>query len=250
MRKARGFTLFEVILSVTIVVMITATMAESLNIAFKLKRSTEHAVEMVRDTRVVADIAFNDLANIVVPDPSYTYDGMNAAANDTTTATADSGIQTVVPIAINGPFYGDNEKVWFYTSATDPKSPVHAGVRYEELGMSAKLEDVFARRVNYNLLSDVAVQQQDGVRMTEDLVEEPLITNVVDVKFQYYDGTDWQDSWDSTTTSPALPFAIRIELHLKGAREGDEDRVISRVAPILVAQPAPDTSTTNTGILN
>jgi type II secretory pathway pseudopilin PulG len=239
-RQHSGFTLFEVILALSIVIILTATLAEVLSISFKLKRSAENAIAATRDTQAIGDIFVADIANIVTPDPTFTYDGMNATD---ATATIATGVQTTVPSHLNGPFYGDDAEVYFYTAQNDPKSPLQSGVEYVEYGLTPQDDGTQAlvRRVNLNLLSDESLQDPRST-----LTEEVILPKVQSVVFSYFDGTNWQDTWDSTTMSPALPFAVKMLVTFDPALPGDEPRTISRSATIVVAQPPPlDTTDTS-----
>jgi hypothetical protein len=72
--------------------------------------------------------------------------------------------------------------------------------------------------------------------------EEILCRNVRSFTVQYFDGTDWQDSWDSTTLGDILPQAVAMtfEALIDDAKPGQEPRVykVSRVFPLACATPA------------
>ena len=43
------------------------------------------------------------------------------------------------------------------------------------------------------------------------------------MEFQYYDGTEWQDTWDSTTNENQTPKAISVHLEFMPADGQKED---------------------------
>jgi hypothetical protein len=55
---------------------------------------------------------------------------------------------------------------------------------------------------------------------TNDLTELPLLDGVKTLEYQFYDGTQWTNAWDSTVASPALPQAIKLVITM----EPDEDQ--------------------------
>jgi type II secretion system protein J len=83
------------------------------------------------------------------------------------------------------------------------------------------------RSVTRNLLSTSAEEADD----------QWLMGNVQDLQFAYYDGTNWRDSWDSTTGGTNLPTAVRVRLQL-GADAGAGSRSADPIELVfpLVAQ--------------
>jgi len=76
------------------------------------------------------------------------------------------------------------------------------------------------------------------------VVDEPaqqwLMSGVQSLKFYYYDGTQWRDSWDSTTADPTtgmtntLPAAIKLQIQL-AANESRRPLLLS--APVELVVP-------------
>ena len=63
------------------------------------------------------------------------------------------------------------------------------------------------------------------------------MTGVTALTFQYYDGTGWRDSWDTTDgdTNNTLPYAVRMTVTLMPERSGDPPRVLTRFATVWCA---------------
>jgi prepilin-type N-terminal cleavage/methylation domain-containing protein len=97
------------------------------------------------------------------------------------------------------------------------------------------------RRITYWLSSGglsrqeikIATSDDDAVSgLPTDLPDDPslvLAPEVQSLTFQYFDGTNWQDTWDGTQTpasggnnaqGPPLAIAITMELALPGSSEG------------------------------
>lgn len=236
-KHRRGFTLFEVVLAVSIVVMLTAVMAETLSVSFNLKRAAERQVDAVRDTQSVGDVWAIDIANTVIPSPNSTVTATNGTTGTTsgttssTTATPTANTPNGLPLYLFGPFKGDAQNLSFYTTGDDPHAAVNSGVLYVEYGLESQPDGSTAlvRRTATNLLAD----------NPETPKSEPLVSHVQDLSFQYNDGTNTiSDSWDSTVMTNALPYSVQMTLTLQPARQGDPPRVITRYASLVMAPAA------------
>jgi len=109
------------------------------------------------------------------------------------------------------------------------------------LGVNAPWADI--QRVTYELKNSTAVSgQRDLYRSvlrnllatTTPVVNDQLmLTGVASVKFSCYDGTQWQQTWDTTDPTSAttnLPLAIRVEIQMAGSDKTTEP--IQLVVPI------------------
>ena len=63
------------------------------------------------------------------------------------------------------------------------------------------------RSVTRNLLSTA----------TPEVEEQFLMSDVQTLQFSCFDGTQWQDTWDTTMTNSNLPVAVRVTIQLAGA---------------------------------
>ncbi len=71
--------------------------------------------------------------------------------------------------------------------------------RSDMQSVAYRLEDNTLERLHYNFV-DAVVGQEPKIR--------PLISNVSDLSFEFYDGQKWQEKWSGNT----LPLAIAIEI--------------------------------------
>lgn len=77
--------------------------------------------------------------------------------------------------------------------------------------------------------------------------EQTLLTGLQDASVAFYDGTNWDDTWDSTTTPP-LPAAIKFRLTSAPVNPGEPASApVEVVVALRVANPTTTTSTTGTG---
>src|SRR5438132_197482 len=95
------------------------------------------------------------------------------------------------------------------------------------------------RTVARNLLPPTADEQP---------AQQWLMSGVQGMTFYYYDGTQWRDSWDSTTTDPTtgltnnLPKAIKVLIQLAAPETG---RALSAPAPVELVVPVVVQARTN-----
>jgi prepilin-type N-terminal cleavage/methylation domain-containing protein len=246
----RGFTLFEVIVAIAIVMMLMSTMAETIKLAFEQKRSAEYTVANIRDIQTAGDVFVQEVGCAVIPSP---LSGLANSPFAAATNTSDSGGgisggfssgmfsggmnnmnnngTATGGLYLCGPFQGDNTSLSFYCSGNEPHAAIPAGVRYIEYKLAQQPDNTMAlvRGVDTNLLADPP---------TTVLPQEVLITNVKSIQIQYYDGTGWINSWDSmgADQNNVLPTAVKLVLTLEPLRDRAPERVITRVATILCAQ--------------
>jgi hypothetical protein len=64
--------------------------------------------------------------------------------------------------------------------------------------------------------------------------EQTLITGISAVEFDYYDGTEWNNTWDSTATF-TLPAAIKFSLTFAQAGTAPALAPIELVIPVVVS---------------
>jgi len=81
-------------------------------------------------------------------------------------------------------------------------------------------------------------------------VEEPpedqfLLGGVEEVVFQFYDGTQWRDAWDSTVEPTGLPLAIKVQLYLtRDVTNRTVREPVELVVPVVVQTGTNATATT------
>jgi general secretion pathway protein J len=208
----RAFTLIEVILALAITVIIGGILAASLWTTSRASRSAEASLNEFRQTMTTADVIQAELENCAPPTGQ-----------------------------LQGPFEGLSDDIIFYTAGPEPKAIVQGGVReveYTTAPSSGTPGQNLVRRVTSNLLAQVTVTPPDEI----------ICQNVDSIEFWYYDGTDWQDSWDSTQMNNALPVAIRFTLTLLPEKEGQPVRTTTRIVPLSCWNPSLSaTAMTTTG---
>jgi general secretion pathway protein J len=229
-RESRGFTLLELLLAMSMAAMLALSLYTAMRVTLKSRDSANAAVDPVRTASIAMDMIQQDFESVPPPPPS------DASTN-----------------VLGGPFYathqpagrGDNDTIEFYSLGADPvvgdpteASPLAEGVRKIEFYVSTDTPSpTLVRRVTRNLLP--------ASEATYD--EEILCRDVRSFSLRYYDGTAWQEDWDSSTLDDSLPNAVAITLELGNVSADKPSQRITRVVPLACAKPLTSGSTTVTG---
>jgi hypothetical protein len=79
---------------------------------------------------------------------------------------------------------------------------------------------------------------------TETPVSESLLSGVQTLKFSYYDGTNWNDSWSSTLSN--IPLAIRVSIDFATSPTDPQPKVPIKITVPVVIQTFTNSTSTNT----
>lgn len=220
--RRQAFTLLELLLAVLVFAIVLAAVHTVFFSAFKLRKRTTDAIERSLPLQQTMAIIKRDLANLVPPGNPLS----GSLQSHPTITTNASGVNITGLLGRqNGPLFftaaglvddyapwGDIERVSYYLATPTNDTP----------GM-----DLF-RSVARNLLP-----------ITQDETEDRfLMSGVEAINFQYYNGTAWDDTWDSTVVDSVtgltnnLPKAIKVELHLH-----NENRTAGTPAPVEFVVP-------------
>ena len=81
--------------------------------------------------------------------------------------------------------------------------------------------------------------------MQEESDDQWLMSGVEDVVFLFYDGMQWIDTWDSTSSETNLPMAIKVQIELTaGETELERRTPIEMIVPIVVQSRTNSTTQT------
>jgi type II secretion system protein J len=222
--KPRAFSLLELILVLGMVAVISLSLYNAMNVANKAKRSTNDSVEPARTASIAADLIRGDLENILPikapPALAYEFIGQHQA----------------------GGANGDADTVEFFTLGKDENAKDQAlaeGIRRVVLLLRTDTNPpTLVRQVTRDLISQEQQQPEEQI----------LCSGVRSFSLRYYDGTDWQETWDSTTLGDALPlavaFTVDIDLPNTDARDPNaKTQRITKIVPLACAKPLELTDT-------
>ena len=201
-----GFTLFELLVAMGLTILIVGALGASLYAAFRAESSAVRVVNTNRGVDAALDTLCADLGDAVPP-------------------------QSATGNTLAGPFQGNNQSLGFSACGMEPGSGVQGNVRLIQIDVEQSpggggMELV--RRVTTNLLAPV--QPVPGA--------EVLCTHVTGFTIAYFDGTNWDDTWDSTQTQPVndLPSAVMLTL-AASPKPGKPPIQEQRIVPLACAQP-------------
>ncbi len=203
--RRHGFTLIELMVAMMMVAVLAGSLYATLRIAFQSKQLAETAIEPARTADQAMEIIRQDLTNAL------------ESKNNDTTGNPQGIVGTIGGAVVNifeGTDNGNNDDVVFFTTADSPQHQYANGdIKQVELTMiqpSNSSNFVLVRRVIRNLLTTTPPSPDTEV----------ICRNIAGFNVQYYDGTEWLDTWDSsaqinqTTGAQTLPTAVSVTLEL------------------------------------
>ena len=215
---SRAFTLLELLIAVVVFGIVLAAINAVFYGALRLRNKTAEALrEALPMQQALANIK-RDLSNIVVP-------GGPLSGVLQTTVIAD-----LLPGRVSPDFYTSTGLI----DETSPWAEVQKVCYLLADSRDRTAGQDLIRAVTRNLLPAMAV---------EEPAQQWLMSGVQSLKFFYYDGTQWRDSWDSTTASTTtgltneVPQAIKVQVQLASKERGRPRSLsipIEIVVPIVV----------------
>lgn len=205
---ARAFTLIEVILALGIFAIVMVAINTAFFAALRLRqRSTESLEQSVPVNRAL-QLLRRDLINAVPPGGVLAGDFRSgnmggASGNGSTKAnnsTASRGLGTAQ--------YGGLD---FFTTTGTLSDDVPWGDIQE---VNYQLQDPPDRQHSYGRDLVRTVTRNLLATTTQAADVQRLMGNVENLDFFYFDGSQWQDSWDTSAGNTNLPQAVRVSIRL------------------------------------
>ena len=245
-RARSGFTLLELILALSMVAMLALTLYAALMVTVRAKERAFAAVAPVRTTLLAADIVRQDLESVLpckqlLAGPFIGTSQGGADVLDFYCLGSDVGwhappTEQEQPQQGRGGGMGQGQGLGLgLAPVTD--APWSDGPRHVVLQLRTDLQPPsLVRSVTRNLLAPTQPTPEDEI----------LCRNVKSFTLRYYDGSVWQDNWDSTTQGDVLPVAVEMTLEavMDDAKPGKPATTykVMRVFPLACAQPAADST--------
>ena len=215
-----AFTLIEMILAIgiTAIVLICVTMA--LFTSLHLRDATAQMVDAESPVDSAVSFLKRDLQCCVTPTngTSKVLSGDFRAGNGISSVGVSGAVAiemyTATGALSEGSPWGDIQRVTY-----ELKNPAN---------LAAPGKDLY-RSIVRNLLSIATPTVEDQL----------MLSGVANIKFSCYDGTQWQDTWDTTSLSSTdtnLPLAVKVEIQMAGN---------TAAQPVELVVPIDATSRTN-----
>jgi type II secretion system protein J len=213
-----AFTLIEVLLAIAIFAIVLAAINTVFFAGMRLRQKTTDMLEDALPTDRAINVIKRDLAGIM---PPGVLPGVMSSDTSAPGIMQQVALEIYTSSGVVGPDapWGDVQKV-DYSLQYPTNGTGHAG------------QDL-VRSVTRNLLASD----------TEIPVSESLLTDVQSLKFSYYDGTNWNDSWSSTLSN--IPTAVRVSIDFATAKTDKQVKIPIQITVPVVMQSLTNSSSTN-----
>ena len=210
-RQKKAFTLLEIVLAMALMSIISLTLYSAVRIASNPKKATKTALSPYRSIEPLCESLRRDIVCACVPTGTLAGDFESEDDSD-------------------GDY--DKDSLTFYTTSyqsTDDdavacniaKVTYSIGVVETQYLNSDTAED---GSDSYGLVREILTNPLSTE--TDDLVIEVICRGVVSLNFEFYDGSDWVDSWNSTNQDDSLPEAVKVEVSLGEKKLDDSEDLI------------------------
>ncbi|MFT4689658.1 MAG: type II secretion system protein GspJ [Verrucomicrobiia bacterium] len=225
-RTESAFTLLELIVASLMFSIIMASISTAFYGAYQLRETNENDLRGKHQIRRAIQILKRDLRSAALPTTNDTSAIEIDSEEDTNVVTLAGMMMTDAASSV-----GSSPSLSFYSAS----AVIRTNLPWHEIQF-----------VNYSLRTPVSESEAGGmdvVRSTtrnllsdgvDDYEEQVLLSGVQNLFFEFYDGTTWQDAWDSTTQDPRAPKAIRATFELVPESDQRDGRLITMVVPISV----------------
>jgi len=225
----KGFTLIEMLLAVAICAIVLVAINGVFATAVRLRDKTSQTVEDSLPVNRALNILCRDLKGAVGPGGWFQGDfrcGVQAVGA-TMGLSGEAGSAGLDFFTSTGTMsdkapWGDIQEVFYELKTPSDRN---------QTGMD------LVRCVNRNVLAT----------MTQTPDVQCLMSHVQALQFDCYDGTQWRNTWDTSTTDTNLPVAVRIRIQLC-PEEGQgnlNERPLEMLVP-LITQPRETATTAST----
>jgi type II secretion system protein J len=219
MNNTSAFTLIEMILAIGVAAIVLIAVNMVFFTALHLRDDTADMVDAATPVDSAVTFLKRDLQCAVTPtnsNPGYILSGGFRVGN---------GINSV---GVSDPVAVEMFTASGAVSDSQPWGDIQR-VTYElkaPTSQSANGRDLY-RSVMRNLLA----------LNTPDVTDQLMLSGVASLKFSCYDGTQWNDTWDTTSMlNTNLPLAVRVDIQMSGRAD---------VQPIEIVVPIDSQSRTN-----
>ena len=207
-RGMQGFTLIELLAALTIFLVVVSASYALFDGGRQLASRGEYHARRFQSARAALRAIESDLKSVFTGGP---YDAGFIATHD---GTDELPLDTVAAVAINNQPKLATPATSTLTSAPPPEFDLSRVTYSIDQDESTKASGLVRRRVKLLFEVVTVVDPEEGL--------EEISSDVVGLKFRFYDGSDWQETWDSTQ-SRTMPQVIEVTVHVKGVyREKEE----------------------------
>jgi prepilin-type N-terminal cleavage/methylation domain-containing protein len=243
--QQRAFTLLEVLIAVAAFAIVLAAINSVFYAALRLRNKTAESVDEAVALQHTMALLRNDIANLLAPGGALSGNLQTTPSTASISSSSGSGLNVsaasmALVAAASRP--GQSSPEFYTTTGTIDEASPWSQVQKVSYYLAPSTNNApgrdLIRSVTRNLLP--SFQDQPATM--------PILTGVESIYFQYHDGTQWKDAWDSTAeTAGRLPAAIRVRLNLAAEQRGKMlPPPIELVVPVMVYGGTNSTTTGGT----
>jgi len=218
-RGFQAFTLLELLIAVSIFAMVLTAINGVFYGAMRLQRKSSQAVEASLPLQQTLALLKRDLQGIVPPGGVLSGVFQSGASSGSTLGSmvppGATTFSTCTGVIDETSPWADVQKVVYYLKNPDYRTDIGKDL---------------VRGVSRNLLATAQ----------EPLAEQWLMGGIERLQFAFFDGTNWRDSWDSTTPDPTtsqtntLPTAIKVQIDLAVGYGEARKAPVQLMVPVIV----------------
>lgn len=219
--SSSGFTLMEILFSTAAFAIILLVMKMTFSNALSLRNKMHRITEWETKVQVAMMIVKRDLEGLTLFEtyaPEFVV-GQGQSFGELEFFTTSGTVTDFSP-------WGDVQKVYYHLEPTD----------------SFQFQFTNTNSPGQTLVRDV--RRNITLEIGESENQTLLLEGVESVQYEFWDGVTWQNSWDSNSSDPVLPEAIRTTfiIHTYDSNPNNQ-KVESRqlVVPIYVTAEIPET---------
>ncbi len=203
-----GFTLIEAILALAISSIVLVTIGFVFSSALRMREHAEAELDHSIPIEHAMDLIRRDLKNVVPPGGPL--EGPLESGSAEGGVDAGMGVQIYTTTGLMSPDapWSEIQKITYSLQA--PNESTNKG------------KDLI-RTITRNLLPTSA----------QDEYEQFVMSGVDSLNFSYYDGTNWNDTWDGSAATN-LPTAVRVSLQLAGTDADPSPKPYQILVPLMV----------------
>jgi type II secretion system protein J len=210
LNNQKAFTLIEMILAIGVAALVLVLANSVLFSALRLRDNTSDLVDAATPVDSAVEFLKRDLACCVTPTngTSKILSGGFRAGNGLVSVGVGDPVQiemfTTTGALSDAQPWGEIQRVTY-----ELKTPTERGAAGRDL----------YRSVARNLLTF----------NTPDVDNQFLLGGVESIKFSCYDGTQWQEAWDTTSMSSVntnLPSAVKVEIRMAGNAQAGPVQIV------------------------
>jgi type II secretion system protein J len=208
--RHRGFTLIELVLALAAAALLATSLYASMKIAFNAQAAATASVEPSRTADIAMEFVRDDLQNAMPPHDPSTYTSQYQYLAGSFEGQNSGGVSG-----------SDGDLIFFSTSSMKDHPSGNGEIKQIELTTDTlDGKKCLVRKAARNLTVETQPPPAD---------EEVLCRDVDSFTLRFFDGSNWNDVWDSTQMTPnELPVAVEATIVLNRPSPGQHDKKLIR----------------------